>query len=184
MLDRKRSDFFSQIFAGNVFLCAVAAPTGKLSTQPVVTESLTCLHIIQRGANLFPLHLRTVASEHDLFDGTSTTTAAPHPNLTPEAKAYLQAIGLGAEMLFYHNVAVLHASAYGRENAGALRQGWPRIPLPKENASLYASAELGRQVEALLDTEASVTGVDNWEDSRRAEEYRGLSARGRQTREP
>ncbi len=54
---------------------------------------------------------------------------------------------------------LLHAPAYRAENAGALRQDWPRIPLPQAKDSLLVSAALGRQVAALLDTETPVPGV-------------------------
>ena len=45
------------------------------------------------------------------------------------------------------------------ENAGALRQDWPRIPLPATRDALLASAELGRKVAALLDVEEPVDAV-------------------------
>lgn len=45
------------------------------------------------------------------------------------------------------------APAYRSKNSGALRQDWPRIPLPNSKELLLASAELGRQIAALLDTE-------------------------------
>lgn len=61
--------------------------------------------------------------------------------------------------LFYHAFAILHAPGYAQENAGALRQDWPRVPLPAERNLLAASAALGRQVAALLDTETPVPGV-------------------------
>jgi hypothetical protein len=48
---------------------------------------------------------------------------------------------------------------YRTENAGALRQDWPRVPLPSTAELLRASAALGRQVAALLDTEQPVPGV-------------------------
>ena len=60
---------------------------------------------------------------------------------------------------FYHTLAVLHAPAYRDENAGALRQDWPRVPLPDSRDALVASAALGRQIAALLDTETPVPGV-------------------------
>jgi len=41
------------------------------------------------------------------------------------------------------------------------RQDYPRIPLPASRDDLLASAELGRQVAALLDTEAPVPGVSS-----------------------
>lgn len=75
------------------------------------------------------------------------------------ARAYLAAIEAAPDDLFAHVVAILHAPWYGRENAGALRQDWPRIPLPGEAARLRGSAALGRQVADLLDVERSVAGV-------------------------
>lgn len=53
----------------------------------------------------------------------------------------------------------MHSAAYATENAGALRQDWPRIPLPATRDALEASATLGRQIAALLDTETPVPGV-------------------------
>src|SRR5207249_1983660 len=60
---------------------------------------------------------------------------------------------------FHHAIAVLHAPAYATENGAALRQDWPRIPLPASRADLLASAALGRRVAALLDPETPVDGV-------------------------
>jgi len=77
----------------------------------------------------------------------------------PAASRTLADIGAEPQDLFYHVLAILHALAYRTENAGALRQDWPRIPLPKAKDSLLASAAFGRQVAVLLDTEALVPGV-------------------------
>ncbi len=57
------------------------------------------------------------------------------------------------------SLAVLHAPAYRTENGGALRQDWPRVPLPSDGAVLRASATFGRQLAALLDVEQPVEGV-------------------------
>lgn len=80
-------------------------------------------------------------------------------NLSEKATAYLSEQEATPEALFYHAPAVLHAPAYRTENAGALRQDWPRIPLPATKEALLRSAELGRQVAALLDPETPVPGV-------------------------
>ena len=72
---------------------------------------------------------------------------------------YLAGIAAAPADLFFHALAVMHSPAYRVENGGALRQDWPRIPLPRAKAALLASAMLGRQVAALLDTEAPVDGV-------------------------
>jgi hypothetical protein len=62
---------------------------------------------------------------------------------------------------FPHCVAVLHAPSYRRENAGALRINWPRIPLPAAAEKLLHSAGLGRELSALLDVELLVEGVSS-----------------------
>ncbi|HLY26299.1 MAG TPA: type ISP restriction/modification enzyme [Aggregatilineales bacterium] len=43
--------------------------------------------------------------------------------------------------------------------AGALRQDWPRIPLPATKETLEVSAALGQQIATLLDTDQSASGV-------------------------
>ena len=60
---------------------------------------------------------------------------------------------------FHHTLAIHFSPAYLAENADGIRQDWPRLPLPDSKAALLASAELGRQVAALLDTESPVPGV-------------------------
>ncbi|MHB9097638.1 MAG: type ISP restriction/modification enzyme [Syntrophales bacterium] len=62
-------------------------------------------------------------------------------------------------MIWYHALAVGYSPAYLVENADGIRQDWPRIPLPQAKDALIASAALGRQVAALLDTETPVPGV-------------------------
>ena len=80
-------------------------------------------------------------------------------NLSHTAGAYLHEKGCDELTLAHHVVAVLHGVAYRHENAGALRQDWPRIPLPATRDALLASAELGRTVAALLDVEEPVDAV-------------------------
>lgn len=98
---------------------------------------------------------------------SATAPKPPEPNLSDKAKDYLAGIGLspetGAEMLFYHTLAALHSPAYRTENAGALRQDWPRVPLPTAREGLEASAALGRQVAELLDVKTPVPGVTQGE---------------------
>ena len=54
------------------------------------------------------------------------------------------------EDLFLHALATLHSTAFREANIGALRQDWPRIPLPQSAEVLRASAALGREAAALL----------------------------------
>jgi len=149
LLDRPREEYFPHIFEGNIWLAAVQQ-NRKNFDPPIVTRKLCSLHVIERGANLFPafLHLGT----HD----------TGHPNLSRDASRYLTEIGLSsadAEILFNHAVATLYSPSYSMTNATALRQGWPRIPLPNSKAALVQSAELGREIAVLLDVDIAVTGV-------------------------
>jgi len=160
LLDEKRADYFPNVFAGNISLCAVQQ-NRKDFNPPFVSKLLCSLHLIERGANIFPLLLNP-DNKKCLFD--DKTHDGPNPNLSSAAESYLREIGyadlmVGAHSLFYAALAILHAPAYATENTGALRQDWPRIPLPADRKALAASAELGRQVAALLDTESPVPGV-------------------------
>jgi len=62
-------------------------------------------------------------------------------------------------LIWMHALAIGYSPAYLAENADGIRQDWPRIPLPNTKEALLASAALGRQVAALLDTENDLPGV-------------------------
>lgn len=88
-------------------------------------------------------------------------------NLSPAARHYLETLGLknldadvkAAGLLWMHALAIGFSPSYLAENVDGTRQDWPRIPLPDSKETLEASAQLGRQVAALLDTESGVRGV-------------------------
>jgi len=87
------------------------------------------------------------------------------PNLAPQVRSYLNKIGMnGADpnnpaAVWFHALSIGHTPRYLDENADGIRQDWPRIPLPDSQKLLLASAELGRQIAALLDTESHVKGI-------------------------
>lgn len=162
LLDEKRSEYLPHVTDRNLWITA-AQRLRREFDPPLFVTLVTCGHIIERGANIFPLYLEPTAPA-SLYE--AGTASGPRPNLTETATAYLAALGLTPDVLFYHALAALHAPAYRDENEGALRQDWPRIPLPRwpdppaEVAPLLvASAVLGRRVAALLDTERDVPGV-------------------------
>jgi hypothetical protein len=158
LLDRKRTEYFLQVFEGNVWMVAQQKPRRAWS-EPQFIRSIGCLDLMDRGSSCFPLWLKPNPDPSSLFDRVAGDR--PKLNLTDAAKEYLASRRLGnkPEDLFYHALAVLHSPDYRAENAGALRQDWPRVPLPKSDEALLASAGLGRQVAALLDTETTVPGV-------------------------
>jgi hypothetical protein len=149
LLDEKRSEYFPHLREGNIWLAAVQQ-NRKNFDPPVVARKPCCRHVIERGANLFPafIHLRT--------------NGALQPNLSRNASGYLTDTGSSsadAEILFSHVVAILHSAAYSETSVTALREDWPRIPLPFSKEILLGSAKLGRSVTALLDIDEPVEGV-------------------------
>jgi hypothetical protein len=123
----------------------------------------------------FPIHLRPTPAKKGkkndeqaaLLDEANAPDAAPTANLSAAARAYLAAIGIDnpdadaetAESLWMHALAIGYAPAYLTENADGIRQDFPRVPLPDSKELLLATATLGRQIAALLDTETPVPGV-------------------------
>ena len=161
LLNEKRPEYRPHVFEGNIWLSA--APhlrKGEAEPQACVTQHMASLHLIERGANMFPAWLR------DDHVGNNEDTSR-RPNLTGTAQHYLDRLGATVNDLFHHVLAVLHDPAYREANAGALRMGWPRIPLPgwpdgtAEGAAeaLAQSAARGCELAHLLDSDTPVPGV-------------------------
>ena len=162
LLDEKRADYKEHVFEENLWLSSAQhLRKGAEEPQTCFTRHIGSLHLIERGANMFPAWLK------DEGLGLGTDGAQRRPNLSPAAQSYLDRLGLGVDDLFHHALAVLHDPAYREANAGALRMEWPRIPLPGWPAGdapeaadeLAASAARGRALAALLDPETPVPGV-------------------------
>lgn len=158
LLGRKSPDFFPQVREGNLFVEARRRESVTLWARGTITRILAD-NFGNGFSNFFPLYLyRLRATNGDLFDASATK--AKTLNLSEVAKQYLkQCNARRGESVFFHIIAVMHAPLFRGENASALRQGWPRIPLPADRDGLEASAALGEQIAALFDTEAGVAGV-------------------------
>jgi hypothetical protein len=177
-----RPKLWAQCWKGNQFL--MTRPAGVASPEGVpffYTPLLGDNDFLRGHAYYFPFRLRAAASAKPRRKddgngefGSILEEAAPAyragkgkttANLSPAAHAYLATLGLKnadadtAALIWLHALAIGYAPAYLAENADGVRQDWPRIPLPASRAGLLASAELGRQVAALLDTEIPVPGV-------------------------
>ena len=124
---------------------------------------------ISGHARHFPVLLApTVKAKGKKTKGqTSFIDAPPTANLSAPARAYLSGLGVkdvdtdadAAGLVWMHALAVGYSPAYLAENADGIRRDWPRIPLPDTRKALDESAALGRQVAAMLDTEAEVSTV-------------------------
>ena len=155
LLDEKRSEYFLHVFDGNTFLFTTGR-TRKGRVEPGMTiRRMMDYNCMDSGARGFPLYLKP--ETNTLFADHESIT--PQLNLSEEAKHYLASIEGAAEDLFYHCLSMTHSPQYRQENTDALRANWPRVPLPIDADLLQASAALGRQLAALLDTETPVAGV-------------------------
>ena len=160
LLARPSPDYRPNVFDGNLVLISQQKPRREWS-PPQVISAMGCYDLMDRNASCFPLWLRNDVLELG-EDGLRH-----RPNLSTAAQHYLDQLGLGVEDLFHHVLALLHAPSYRETNAGALRMGWPRIPLPgwpdgddpDAIDELTASADKGRKLAALLDPDTPVPGV-------------------------
>lgn len=164
LFSRPSPQLLAQRFDANRFF--VTRDTADKGTEgpPFLLSPVVCDYdCISGHARHFPVLLR---QEHT---GTLPGLSASNirANLSPSARAYLSGLGLPdpdtdqetAELIWFHALAIGYSPAYLTENADGIRQDWPRIPLPKDKKALLASAGLGRQIAALLDTETPVPGV-------------------------
>ena len=166
LLDERRAECMPHVVEGNIWIITQRRPRRSWS-PPQVVGSLGCLDLMDRGATCVPLRLSTPTEPADLFDQPKDEDlrfidGQRRFNLSDPAVRYLESVGSGQEgapHLFHHAIAVLHTPTYREENAGALRQDWPRIPLPETRKRLLASATLGARLSALLNPQTSVPGV-------------------------
>jgi len=146
LLDEKREEYFPHVVPDNLWIEARQKQPMEAFDRGFVTRCLSD-NLGNGLSSYFPLKLSPWGG-----DGRAE-------NLSKAASAYLKDVVAANLDLFHHVVASLRSPSYGRENAGALRQDWPRIPLPATRDALLASAELGRTVAVLLDVEEPVDAV-------------------------
>lgn len=163
LLDRGRPDYQTHLFPTNPWLSAVPQ-NRKQFDPPSVSTSMACYHLVERGALMFPMMLATPNSPDNMFTQgieNSLKLGDHYTNLSLDGFSYLSLFKGVADHphLFNHAIAIMHAPDYAQENGDALRQDWPRVPLPALRSDLLTSADLGRLVTALLDPETPVDGI-------------------------
>lgn len=157
LVDRKREDYFPHVFKGNLWIEARQKQTMEKFDRGYCTAVLAD-NFGNGLSNFFPLKLSGPHLTQDLFE--SPTRGRIVPNLSDLAKDFLAKNKvLEHETLFFHALATLHAPDYCSQNASALRQDWPRVPLPNSRKGIESSAELGRVLASLLDPDAAAVGV-------------------------
>ena len=162
LLTAPSPNYLQHIREDNLWLSAAKQlRRGESEPQACFTRNAGSFHLIERGAAMFPAWLIDDGMD---FEGNNQDR---RPNLSDAARRYLDRLGLGVDDLFYCVLATLHDPAYRDENAGGMRMGWPRIPLPgwpdgkSEDAAtqLAASSRRGRTLAELLDVDRPVRGV-------------------------
>lgn len=158
LLDEKRAKYRPHVFEGNVFLVTQKKPRREWS-PPQLISHLGCIDLMDRSATCIPMRLYK--------DNRTGRATARRSNCSKTTARYLERFGASPEDLFHYVLAVLHDPGYCIANAGALRMGWPRIPIPgwpdgEAEDATEAFTRLvaqGRSLAALLDPETSVPGV-------------------------
>jgi len=135
---------------------------------PFYFSALVCDYdCISGHARHFPIRViapaktRKHTAQVEMAHGKESSPTEPKANLSAPARTYLTKLGIGnpdadaetAGLIWMHALAIGYSPAYLSENADGIRQDWPRIPLPDSKELLLPSAELGKQIAALLDTE-------------------------------
>ncbi|MGH6814614.1 MAG: type ISP restriction/modification enzyme [Hyphomicrobiaceae bacterium] len=146
LLDEKRKEYWPHVMAGNFFIEARKKEPKEDFSRGTVTGGLSD-NFGSGHSTFFPLALN---------DGHGSLGRM---NLPQSLAAFLSARDMVPETIFRHVVATLHAPTYRRENVGALRMDWPRVPLPGDAKTLSTSAALGRTLAAFLDPETPAPGV-------------------------
>jgi SAM-dependent methyltransferase len=164
--NRCRPSLWAQCWEGNAFLMSRPAGVALPEGVPFFFTRLLGDNDFLRGhAYYIPMRLRPAAPK--VFDALPEPQSTPTANLSPLAREYLTKIGIDdsgadadiAELVWMHALAIGYSPAYLTENADGIRQDWPRVPLPGSRERFLASAQLGRQVAALLDTEGTIPSV-------------------------
>ena len=166
LLDEKRAEYFPHVFPTNSWVEARQKQPMEQFDRGYFTRILAD-NLGNGLSSFFPLYLKGQQSEKSLLgrqepEDVCVLANGLRYNLSVSAVDYLTRIGTisHAPGLFNHVLAVLRTPTYRAENAGALRQNWPRIPLPNSKELLLNSAELGKQIAALLDTECDVSAAN------------------------
>ena len=173
--NRSRPSLWNQCWEGNSFL--MTRPAGVASPEgcPLFFTRLLGDNDFLRGhAYYFPLRLmngaRLKAKERlTLLEilGEKPEVDLPLANLSDSARAYLKHLGFPnpdedqetAILIWIHALAIGYSPAYLQQNHDGIQQDFPRIPLPNNRDLLIASANLGKQLAQLLDTETKIEGV-------------------------
>ncbi|MCE5323080.1 N-6 DNA methylase [bacterium] len=169
--NRPRPSLYEQCKRNNTFIISRSNVQSSPEGVPIfISSGLFDKQTISRNPGAFPVFIANSScpstTNMDL-PGILSECKNSTANLSPQARTYLSSLGISnpdsdvqiAGLIWMHVLAIGYSPLYLSENADGIRQDWPRIPLPNSKNLLFASAELGTKIAALLDTEKDVPGV-------------------------
>ena len=175
LFSRPSPQLLSQRFPGNGFFISRDTADKAPEGPPFLFSRLVCDYDSVSGhARHFPILLKNGSrlekeAEATLFSalGEQPSIDVPVANLSASARHFLRSVKIKdpdadaktAGQIWMHALAIGFSPAYLTENADGIRRDWPRIPMPIDRKLLQASAALGEQIAALLDSETDVPGV-------------------------
>ncbi|MEU3880921.1 type ISP restriction/modification enzyme [Streptomyces californicus] len=147
------------------------APRALDGAAFLLSRCLIDQHVMHRHAYVMPFFL-AAEEEGEASDGTIAMFSLQEqedsqqgwtPNLSQFSLDYLSQLGVSdaqtsqssAQLIWRHVLAVGHSPLYLEENGDAIRNDWPRVPLPATFDQLADSAKLGEQVANLLDIDSN-----------------------------
>lgn len=168
-----RPNLIAQCWKGNQFIVTRLKTEKEAKGSPIYfTSTLTDYQAIARNVSAIPLRLlskeiKVASSQDNFFADSHSSSASTTANLSAKVRTYLNSSGImdldsdeeAATLIWMHAIAIGYSNVYLVENADGIRGDWPRIPLPATKDALLHSAELGRKIAAMLDSEEGVDGV-------------------------
>lgn len=173
--NRSRPELVDAASLGSDFLLLRRrAPRALDGAAFLLSRCLIDQHVMHKDAYVIPFWLaaeKQQEADGQLFSLAASTEGAPawRPNLSKRARTYLAQLGVddvntsqaSAQLLWQHILSIGYSPLYLEENDDAIRNDWPRVPLPSSLADLLSSARVGERIADLLDVETSVRGVDS-----------------------
>lgn len=167
-----RSEYVKAAELGSDFLLVRRrAPRSLDGAAFMLSRCLIDQHVMHKDAYVIPFWVAAERQgEGQLFslDTDGDGALAWRPNLSERSRTYLAELGIddvdtsqaSAQLLWQHVLAIGYSPLYLEENGDAIRNDWPRVPLPASRDELLSSAGRGQRIADLLDLDTSVRGVD------------------------
>jgi hypothetical protein len=172
-----RAEYVQAAAVGSNFLLVRRrAPRALDGAAFLSSRCLIDQHVMHKDAYVIPFWLAPDMARSDpdsqaaLFDlgAESASDVSWRPNLSGRARSYLVGLGITdagtsqstASLIWQHALAIGYAPLYLEENGDAIRNDWPRIPLPSGQEPLRASAHLGQRIADLLDVDCETIDLD------------------------